>query len=241
MDYYTDVYLKRLNRFGVDYQSRLQGQREKVFEDLLLKSIYRVDFVYNDEMVPGLKERYKQDETETMQYLLTRVDMDIPAGTILQIQDKNGEEQPWMIYWLETIKASGYNRYIILKMTHLIEWEDRTGAKQRTYAYMYGQQNNMLKDELKSRSRMNTIYDENLKSSFFIIPRNSALRKDDYIEIGEGEFKEAYRVTGYDIQSTLGVEYVTVDPIYLYDTSETPTQKEEDKAEDFFWLNGGEA
>jgi hypothetical protein len=63
MNYFEDVYLKRLNRYGYDYQSRVQAQRERVFEDLLLKSLYRVDFVYECEMHPGLLERYKQDET----------------------------------------------------------------------------------------------------------------------------------------------------------------------------------
>ena len=82
MNYFEDVYLKRLNRYGYDYQSRIQAQREEVFEGLLLKSIYRVDFVYEDEMHPGLLERYKQDETETMQYLLTRVGLNMPNGTL---------------------------------------------------------------------------------------------------------------------------------------------------------------
>ena len=31
MGYYEDVYLKRLNRYGVDFQSRLQCQREENF------------------------------------------------------------------------------------------------------------------------------------------------------------------------------------------------------------------
>ena len=75
MSYYDDVYLKRLNRYGYDYQSRIQGQRERNFETLLLKSVYRVDFLFKEEMHPALLERYKQDETETMQYLLTRIDL----------------------------------------------------------------------------------------------------------------------------------------------------------------------
>ena len=58
MSYFEEVYLKRLNRYGYDYQSR-----ERVFEDLLLKSLYRVDFAYECKMHPGLLERYKQDET----------------------------------------------------------------------------------------------------------------------------------------------------------------------------------
>ena len=239
MNYFEDVYLKRLNRYGYDYQSRIQAQREKVFEDLLLKSIYRVDFVYADELHPGLLERYKQDETETLQYLLTRVGLDIPSGTILMIPDKNNREQPWLIYWLESIKASGYNRYIVLKMTHSITWRDRANVQRSSWCYMYGQQDNMLKDEIRSRSRADTIYAENLKSSFFILPTNEYIRKDDYLEIGEGALKEGYRVTGYDVNSTPGVEYVTVDPVYLRDNSEPPIKKEEDDSADWYWLDLG--
>ena len=61
MNYFEEIYLKRLNRYGYDYQSRIQNQREKVFEDLLLKSVYRVDFVYDNKTHPALLEKYKQD------------------------------------------------------------------------------------------------------------------------------------------------------------------------------------
>ena len=239
MNYFNDVYLKRLNRYGYDYQTRIQSQREKVFEGLLLKSVYRVDFEYEKEMHPALLERYKQDETQLMQYLLTRVSLNIPNGTILMIPDKDMVNQPWLVYWLENIKASGYNRYIVLKMTHYINWRDRNGDIHSSWAYMYGQQDNMLKDEIRSRSRTDAIYAENLKSSFFIIPTNQFIRKDDYIEIGDGALKEGYRVTGYDINSTPGVEYVTIDPVYLRDNTPAPEQTEEDDSADFYWLNGG--
>ena len=239
MSYFEDVYLKRLNRYGYDYQSRIQAQREEVFEGLLLKSIYRVDFIYEDEMHPGLLERYKQDETETMQYLLTRVGLNMPNGTLLMIPDKDMKEQPWLVYWLESIKSSGYNRYIVLKMTHFITWRDRSNIERSTWCYLYGQEDNMLKDEIRSRSRSDAIYAENLKASFFVGPTNEFIRKDDYMEIGIDALKEGYRVTGYDIISTPGVEYVTVDPVYLRDNSEPPVQKEEDDPAEFFWLNGG--
>ena len=239
MNYFEDVYLKRLNRYGYDYQSRIQAQREEVFEGLLLKSIYRVDFVYEDETHPGLLERYKQDETETMQYLLTRVGLNMPNGTLLMIPDKDMKEQPWLVYWLEPIKSSGYNRYIVLKMTHFITWRDRSNIERSTWCYLYGQEDNMLKDEIRSRSRSDVIYAENLKSSFFVCPTNEFIRKDDYIEIGIDALKEGYRVTGYDIQSSEGIEYVTIDPVYEFDLTPAPEQKEGDNNEDFFWINGG--
>ena len=238
-DYYNNVYLKRLNRYGIDFQSRMQRQREENFKLQLKKSVYYVNFDFDGEEREGELTPLRQNETKTMQYLLTDVHLDIPNGTILYIPDKDMEKRPWMIYYLEDMKASGYNRYIVLKMTHYLTWKDRDGDIQHTWAYFYGQEDNMLKDELKSRSRNKTLYTENLKLSFFIMPVNEFLRKDDYMEVGEGRLLEAYVVTGYDIQSTPGVEFVSVDPQYIRDHSEPPEQKEEDDADDFFWLNKG--
>lgn len=238
MSYYEDIYFKRLNRYGFNYQSRIQTKREKVFEGKLLKSVYRVDFEYNDELHPATLERYKQDETETLGYLLTRVNLNIPSGTILEIPDKDDVKQKWMVYWLENMEASGYNRYIVLRMTHQISWIDRSGILRTSDAYMYGQENNMLKDEIKSRSRSDALYTENLKMSFLVMPLNENLQKDDYIEIGEGLLKEAYRVTGYDRQSTKGVEFVTVDPVYIRDNTPPPSD-DDDNPDKNFWLNGG--
>ena len=241
MGYFEDIYLKRLNRYGLNYQSRVQTMREKTFENLLMKSVYRIDFEYNDGVEPGLLERYKQDETETRAYLLTRVSLNIPNGTILYLPNKDQELIPWMIYWLENIKASGYNRYVLLKMTHTITWQ-RDGSIYSSLAYFYGQEDNMLKDEIRSRSRMDTIYSENLKLSFMVIPTNGDLRKDDYFEIGEDNLLEAYRVTGYDRQSTPGVEYVSIDPIYIYDHSEPPTPQPGEDTDQYYWLQkGGES
>ena len=174
------------------------------------------------------------------QYLLTNVHLNIPNGTILQIPDKDKILKPWMVYWLEQIEASGYNRYIMLRMSHFLTWTARDGSECSSWAYMYGQEDNMLKDEIRSRSRMDTLYGENLKSSFFILPTTPTIRKDDYIVIGEGTpLQEQYRVTGYDIQSSEGVEYVTVDPLYEFDTSPKPEPQTGDNPDDFFWFNGG--
>lgn len=236
-NYYEDVYLKRLNRYGYDYQTRVQGQRERFFEGKLLKSIYRVDFEYNGEIHPATLERYKQDETQLMQYLLTRVDLNMPNGTILMIPDKDDEPQAWMVYWLESMKASGYNRYIVLKMTHYITWRDREDNIQNSWCYLHGSGDSVLKDTLK---QLSALYREDDNSKFVIMPLNEKIKKDTYFEIGEGELKEGYRVTGYDIQSTLGVEYVTLNPMYIKDQSAPPVQQPGDNSEDLFWLTGGE-
>ena len=239
MGYYEDVYLKRLNRYGIDFQSRMQRQREENFKLQLKKSVYYIDFVYEGKEYEGELPPYKQNETKDLHYLLTDVHLDMPNGTILMLPDKDGEKVPWMIYWLEDYVASGYNRYIVLRMTHYLTWKNREGKKCNAWAYFYGQEDNMLKDELKSRSRNKALYTENLKLSFFITPVNENIRKDDYFEVGEGKLKEAYVVTGYDIQSTPGVEFVSVDPQYIRDLTEPPIQTAEDSDDVFFWINKG--
>ena len=233
MKYYEEVYNRRLNRYGIDFQSRLQGQREELFNRQLKKSIYYVIFDFDGEEREGELTPFRQSETKDLQYLLTNVHLNIPNGTVLEIPNKDLELVPWMVYYLEDLKASGYNRYIMLRMTHYIEWKDRQGEKQSSWAYMYGQENNMLKDELRSRSRMDTLYTENLKLSFFVMPLNTKLRKDDYFEVEVDGITEAYRVTGYDLQSTPGVQFVSVDPIYVRDHTPAPEKKEEDTEEEF--------
>ena len=235
---YYNIYLKRLNRYGEDYQTRIQSKREQEFELYLLKSVYRIDFDYEDKKHPATFEKYKQDETETLHYLLTKIDLNIPNGTVLMLPNKDDELKPWMVYYLETIKASGYNRYIMLKMTHHLFWKDRENIERDSWAYMYGPQNGALRDTVVSTGDLSRFF-ENSKLNYFIMPKNQYIKRDIYFEVGEDEFKEGYRVTGYDIQSTEGVEYVSVDPIYLFDNTPAPEKTENDSDEEFFWLTGG--
>ena len=240
MEYFGDVYLKRLNRYGNDYQSRVQGQRERLFEDYLMKSIYKVDFEFEDTLHFGSLERDKQNNTQLLHFLLTKRDLNIPPGTVLFLKDGSGIDQPWMIYWLEKIQMSGYNRYVVLKMTHYLTWTARDGSVNNSWGYMYGQQDNMLKDELRSRSRSAAVYTENLKLSFIIMPFNSKIRRDDYLEITIEDLVEAYTVTGYDIQSSEGIVHVTVDPRYLRDHTDPPTPDPEVPGDDddYYWFGG---
>jgi hypothetical protein len=112
------------------------------------------------------------------------------------IPDKDDKLQPWLVFWLESIKASGYNRYVVLKMSHFITWIDREGKSQSSWCYLHGSGDSTLKDDLKT---FGAVYAEDNNIRFAIMPLNENVKKDDYIEIGEGKLKEAFRVSGYDI------------------------------------------
>ena len=237
MSYYSDIYLKRLNQDGSDYKERLQTQRERFFEDSLAKSPYLTTFTYNESQHRGKFLKYRQGDSQVLHYLLTKKTLELPSGTILMLTADERPERPWMVFYLDEIPASGYNRYIMLKMTNFIEWFDKEGEEQSSWAYFYGQEDNMLKNEILGRSRSDTIYTENLKMSFLVMPLTDKMKTEDYFVIREGtSLAEAFEVTGYDTLSQPGVMYVTVDPTPIRNLTPAPEPEAGDDEDEFFWL-----
>ena len=237
MSSYYETYRRRLNRYGLDYQSRIQNQRERDFDNYLYKTIYRVDFEFEGDLIPGSLERNKQDYSETQGYLLTKVDVHIPNGTVLMIQSRDESVTPWMVWWLERIEASGYNKYIVLKMTHYLKWEVG-GCTINQWAYFSGPGTAAISDVIKS-STGKPLYSENNNLHTFVTTQNETICKDLYFEVTQGNITQGYVVTDFDINSTPGVNYVTVDPVPIREKKEIPTTMEGDNKEDFFWLQGG--
>ena len=235
MEYY-EIYRRRLNRYGLDYQSRIQGQRERNFDDYLLKSIYRVDFWYNDTFTPASLERYKQDYTETQCYLLTQCEVIIPNGTILQIESRDGTVKPWMVWWLEEIESSGYNKYVVLKMTHLLTWRGPDGEVHEQWGYFSGPGTSTISDTVKS-STGDALYKQNDNLHMFITSYNSTIVRDLYLEVPYQETITPYQVAEIDVNSTPGVEYVTVDPTYIHDKTNDNDKNAVSAAD--HWFNGG--
>lgn len=234
--YYTNVYSKRLNRYGNDFQSRLEGKRAEEFENFLLKSPNRVDFEFNGEMIAGVLEQYKQDYSETQGCLLTTKETKLPNGTVFTLTDKEGVEHNWMIWWLEQIKTSGYHRYVVLKMSHCLEWDDGENFYKQ-WGYLQSPGAKAIRDASVSGAA-GALYKENNNLHLFITPYQKSFDRGVYIETENGEKISAFKIVEFDNQATQGVSYLSVDPIARKDkTPVVITGKEEN--EDLFWLNGG--
>lgn len=218
MSNYYQVYRQRLNRYGLDFQSRIEGSREREFENYLYKTIYRVDFQVGDKWIPGSLERYKQDASETQGYLLTRKEDVLPSGTILEIESRDGRKNVWMVWWLEQIESSGYNKYVVLKMTHMISWRDVEDNVYEQWA-SYSGTGKVTINEVNKSAQNETAYKENNILNMFITPYCSNLERDSYIKVTYKETETAYVVSGIDINSTPGVAYVTIDPSYIRNES----------------------
>jgi hypothetical protein len=89
-----------------------------------------------------------------------------------------------MVWWLEQIEASGYNRYIMLKMTHYLTWT-AAGQEISQWAYFSGPGTSTISDALKS-STGKPVYRENNNLHMFITPFNEDLNRDLYFEVQQG-------------------------------------------------------
>lgn len=232
MNYYDEVYLKRLNRYGTDFASRVQGQREADWMRYKSMSTYKVEFEDEEgNKLSGTLEPNKQDETETTQWLLLDLDKKYPAGTIFLIKGKYNENR-WMILFLRETQSKGYNKYMVLKLTHLIQWKDRAGAQHESWGYFFGKMDRIIYDVIRSTAK-NPNYQDPDKETHIIMPTNRNLKREDYLVIDE----EGYIVTGYDLSSTPGVEYFSLKETMLRDT--TPVDTIGETGDDTFWLTGG--
>ena len=223
---YSDVYNQRLNKYGTTFDERIQGLRAAQFTDYKTTSTYKVNFSYNDTTIIGTLEPYKEDETRTLQYLLVDLTTTFNPGTVLLIN-----ENYWMIFYLNKTESKGYNKYCVLNVNYSLTWIDRDGTTQISRGYFFGKMDRIIYDLIKSTARQPN-YQEPNKETHIIMPTNLNLKREDYIEIdGEG-----YIVTGYDYNSTPGVEYFSLKETYLRNTT---TITPDNSREDNFWLNGG--
>ncbi len=141
-----------------------------------------------------------------------------------------------MIWWIEEIAVSGYNKYTVLKMTHELSWDN---GLTKHWAFLSGPGTQTITDTSKSTT-VNPLYRERTSLYMFVTPYAADLKKESYLEVAQDNHKLAFVVTDVDFISTQGVLYVSMDPSYERDTAPKPTKPIEPKPQDneeFYWLD----
>lgn len=235
MSYFDTIYQKRLNRYGDNRQTRLEGARRANFEAFLSQSPHYTVFTYGDKEVECVFEPFKLSESKNQMHLLTRADEVLTIGDTAHIAG-----DLYMFFYLDERKESGYNRYVALRLNHSITWHDKDGVPTTKNAFLYSKMSG-LGNEPDARGRVGAraTYLENSTDFTLIMPSDATVKINDYLIVDSGGKTQYFRTKGFDYVSTPGVMYVTIDP--TYERNLTPIEKTtEDSPDDFFWLIGGE-
>lgn len=197
---YFDIYQKRLNRYGNNIQERTKNQRILFFDRYKAQSVYQIPFKEDT----AVFEPYKQNESKDLHYLLTNLDIELKSGEYYNLKDFEGNNLgDWMVFYLDENHSRGYNKYIMLRLTHEIS----VNGKGDFLAYYYGPMERTIQDLIASK-KADILYEDKDKDAHIIMPKLE-VKKDDYIIIN-GMEDEPYLVTGFDKTSIPGVIYISL-------------------------------
>ena len=217
MDYFNDVYLKKLNRFGDNIQSRVHGQMEDDFENKLKKSVNKVElFSYcdnNEKITEGILESNKVEEKQTLSYLCTRIKDNFDNGFMFYTKKPfTNEKQAWLVLFKEQYETIGYNRYKIVLLENSIKWIGLDGLVHTTKAHYIGNMENVLKEQFKIS--FDVAVGSPSKTLAMVCAYNEELKRDTRINIQD----ETWRVRGYDKISIPGIMYVSLEEDFVQKT-----------------------
>lgn len=230
MNYY-EVFKARTHQGSNNPAERLEKNRQKNFERFLKQSPHYVAFEFEGQAYEAVLEPSSQDETKTVMHLLCKVGVEFQSGQILEIDGAH-----YLVWYWDERRNSGYNRYALLKLSQTIEWLNDDDTTWSSEAYIYGPNNTAIYNERQSRSRSDTLYMENKKYDYLIMPLHEKMLVGSYLSIQVKNIKKHEVVAGIDILSTKGIMYVTLNPTYEHDLSAPPEKTENDTPDDYYWL-----
>lgn len=232
MNYFNDIYKKRVNRYGVNTQDRIQGKREYNFENYLLKSPSKINFLYKDKNIDGSLERYKQDKTQTLMYLLVRIEDKLNVGDIIFIENIYNKSYYFLIYYEEDTASSGYNRYILIKLNKYVEVQNIDKDNQYFMGYFYNSNNSVF--NLMNATSI-PLFRENNGKYYIITSFDSNITDNKFITINTNNKTQYFRIEAIDyftMKNIMQLELVIHSDV---DFSPKP-EYNSDKKEDFFWM-----
>lgn len=204
MSYYDDVYIPRLNRFGTTRQERILGKRSYNFEHFLEnRSIYRVEFISNYVNYIGVLEPGKGTEKDILSYLLLPLTSSLETGAVLEIGEKF-----WLVLFYEEHTEKGYNKYKVCLLDRLVTWWDSSDVMHTSPANFNGKMTSIIKDST-NQTQGAPVFRELENYSNLIMPFSADLQQDNYLKIDGSDRR--FIVTGFDIETIPGVQYVTID------------------------------
>lgn len=217
MNYFSDVYLARLNRYGDTLQGRIYGKMENDFKVFRDKSLNKVEVEFDGKKYDSVLQSETVNEKETIDYLLTERSVHIAAGTIFIVrQERTGELQHWMILLQEQYQTMGYNKYKVILMERQVSWIDGQ-IIHTSWAHQMSATGN-----LNSRDRAiatnfkisdNVAIDIPTKTMQLIMPKNDNFGRNSKFNLNDATWK----VYGYDKESLQNVMAITLKETYTED------------------------
>lgn len=213
MDYFKDVYLKRMNIDGNTRQERVLTRKETEFDNLFMR---RTEYLVYVNEVDGNKVCFaaslqpnKYNESEVISNLLISKQFDeLQTGNILKIKQKIGEQEQfktWLVLFHEDNITLGYQLYKLICLDELISLTDEYGDSLETFPVKFVNTSNKIIDDYFNMRTAGS-YREQDRTIRFITKDFDFLKKTQYFLIKN----DGWEISGIDRISVNGVAFVSM-------------------------------
>lgn len=213
MNYFEEVYLKRMNIDGKNIQERTKTRKEKEFDKLFLpRSKYQaIIYKKNDEekniLCSVQPAKWNQDKI-TSNVLVSTKSEKFKTGDILSIHQKVKEaeyDKYWLIYFVSDDITHGYQSYEVIELDSFINHTDEYGNTLHIVPVKFVNENYVfVQDKFMSYGSVSAR--EPLAHRKFITSDFDFLKKATYFNYKD----RGWEIYGKDNLSIDGVAYVSI-------------------------------
>lgn len=245
MNYFDQVYLKRMNKDGKNQQERIKTREEKEFDLLILqKTKYKSFIIQINEQSSDIQCSLQPDKNNESKILFKLMTSNSAAalktGDILHIYQQvkdTKKEDIWIVLHVENDITKGYRLYTVLCLDEILNITDEHGNTIYSVPVkMVNSSQNWVSDTFQF-SKTSYGYREPQGNRMFITQDFNFLKKGIYLN-----FKErGWEIVGIDNISINNVGYYTITernviPLEPIASDEIPISEEEN----FFLINTGD-
>lgn len=210
MDYFKDVYLRRINRYGNDIRSRIVGDKEHEFDNLFIHRTVYQSLIYkvNENEVNiliSLQPNKWNESEEISNILVSKKELELSTGDILSIYQKVRDREiynKYLILFIEDNITLGYRNYKVILLDDNINLTNEYGDTNMVVPVKIINNSSIIKN---SFSLKNGGYTEPNRELRCISRDFDFFKKDQYFT----HKNKGWKISGIDNISIENVAYIS--------------------------------
>lgn len=229
MSYFEDVYLKRINKNGINRRDRIKSRKEIEFDRLFLKqteylvSLYRINEQATD-IKASLQPNNWNESNLISNLLISTSAAPLKTGDILYIkqQIKNQiQDKIWLVVFVEENLTKGYQLFKIICLNDNINITDEYGTSIYSTPVKFVNSAQSFMQDTIIRNAHEAGYREPQTTRILVTQDNEELKKGIYFE---------YKNRGWEI---VGKDNISINNVaYLYISERLLSPPEPQSSED---------
>lgn len=239
LSYFTEVYLKRINKDGITQQERVKSRKEKEFNEIFLKKTEYQSKIYQinnkeSNIICSLQPNKWNESQLISNILISTNEQSLETGMILKIFQKIKDieyDKVWLIIFCQENIAKGYYSYKAICLDSIVNITNEYGDTMYSIPVKFVSSTaTLVQDYFSQTTKGYREPDRKIKMITYNFP---FLKKDTYFIYNE----KGFIIDGKDDISIKNVAYVSLDEGLIRENEPRSSENIIISENDNFFLN----